>query len=89
MDILGWTKSVGEHLRGEVGNDECVETATTKLGDIHERLDGDVGVDGLGVLELADPCVFDGGNDDGATAPLCGFIRLEIVPKRFDDGLGA
>ena len=54
---------VGENLRGEVNNVECVDTIETQLEMIHGRLGGDFGVDDLVMPELAYPCVFDGVND--------------------------
>ena len=56
---------------------------------IHERLGGEIGVDGLGGPELVDTCVFDGINDESTAAAFGGFVQLEIVPQRFVDGLEA
>ena len=65
-----------------------MEPAATKLEMIHERLGGDVGVDGIGVLDITDPCVFDSVYYEGATAALGGFLELEIVTQIFVGGLG-
>ena len=56
---------------------------------IHERLVGDVGVDGIDVLELGDPCAFDGVDDEGAISAFGSFVQIETVPKRLVEGLGA
>ena len=80
---------VGEHLGGEVYNVERMETSATQLEMTHYRLGGDVGVDGLIVSKLADPCVVDVVDDEGATVAFDGFIQLEILPQRFLDGLRA
>ena len=55
---------------------------------IHDCLGGDVGIYGIGIPGLADPCVFDGVNDEDATAAFGGFVQLEIVPQQFVGGLG-
>ena len=36
-----------------------------------------------------DQCVFDGADDEGATAAFGGLVQLEIVPNLFVDGLGS
>ena len=72
---------VSEHLGGEVDNIERVDTAVTQLDMIHRRLGGDIIVDCLGVPEIADPCDFDGFNDEGATATFNRFVNIEIFPK--------
>ena len=56
---------------------------------IYERLGGDVSVDGLGVPELADPCVFVGVDDEGAETAFGGFVLFEIIPQQFVGGIGA
>ena len=55
---------------------------------IREHISGYVNIYGISVLELADPYVFDGVDDEGATAVFGGFVQLEIFPKIFVDGLG-
>ena len=65
-----------------------VETSTTQLEIIHERIGGNVDVYGLVVPELVDPCVLEGDDDEGVTAVFCGLVQLEIVPQWFVDGLG-
>ena len=62
-------------------------TSVTQLEMIHGRLGGDVGIYGLGVLKITDPCVFDGVNDEGVTATFSSFLLIEIVPKQFWDGI--
>ena len=84
IDVLGDTQCitvVGEHLRGEVDNVKRVDPAATKLEIIYERLGGDVGADGLGVPEPADPCVFGSVSNEGLTAAFGGFAQIEIVPQ--------
>ena len=39
------------------------------------------------MLEIADPCVLNGVNDEGATATFGRFVQLEIVLERFVDGI--
>ena len=56
---------------------------------IYERLGGDVGVDGLGVLDLTDQFVFESADDKGVTAAFGGLVQLEISPNLFVDGIGA
>ena len=72
---------VGEHLGGEVDNIERVDTTVTQLDMIHRHLGGDIRVDGLGVPEIADPCDFDGVNDEGAIATFSRFVNIEIFLK--------
>ena len=66
-----------------------VETSTTQLEIIHERIGGNVDLYGLVIPELVDPCVLEGDDDEGVTAVFCGLVQLEIVPQRFVDGLRA
>ena len=61
----------------------------TKLEMIHERFGGDVGIYGISIPDLTDPCVIYGVNNEGATATFVGFVQLEIVSQQFLDGLGA
>ena len=56
---------------------------------IHGLLGGDVGVDGLGVPELDNPCVLNRFDDEGTTAQFGGLVQLEIVSQQFVDGIGA
>ena len=62
-------------------------TSETQFEMIHGRLGGDVGIYGLGVPEITDPCVLDGVNDEGVTATFSSFVQIEIVPKQFLDGI--
>ena len=73
---------VGEHLGGEVDKVERVDTAATQLEMIHGRLGGDIGMDGIGMTEISDPCFFDVFNDEGVTATFSSFVHIDIVPKR-------
>ena len=45
---------------------------------IHGRLGGDVGIYGLGVPEIKDPCVLDGVNDEGVTSTFGSFVYIEM-----------
>ena len=54
---------------------------------IHGRLGGEIGIYGLGVIDITDPCIFDGVNDEVVTATFSSFVHNEIVPKRFWDGI--
>ena len=78
---------VGENLGGNFDNVESVDTSVTQLEIIHGRLGGDVSIDGLGVSDIKYPCVLDGVNDEGVTATFSSFLQIEIVPKRFLDGI--
>ena len=92
IDVLGGarcTTIVGQHLRDEVDNIERMETYETQLEMIHERLGGDVGVDGLSMPDLADPCLLGGIDDEGATAVFGSLVELEIVPHQFVGDLGS
>ena len=55
---------------------------------IHERIGSEVCIDGIGVLELADPCVLNIFDYEGVTAKFGGLVQIEIVPQIFVDGLG-
>ena len=74
---------VGENLGGDINNVERMETAVMKLDMIHERLGGDAGVDGIGMPELADPCVLNSVDYEGTTAAFVSFVQLEIMPQIF------
>ena len=50
---------------------------------------GDVGVYGLGVIELTYPCVLYGVNYEGVSAAFGGFVHIEIVPQQLVGDLGA
>ena len=78
---------VGEHVRGYFDNVERMYTSVTQLEMIHGHLGDDVVIDGIGVPEITDPCVFDGVNDEGVTATFSSFVKIEIVPKQFWDGI--
>ena len=39
------------------------------------------------MMEIADPCVLNGVNDEGATAAFGRFVQLEIVLERFVYGI--
>ena len=80
---------VGDHLRDAVNNIEHMETSATQLEIIHDCLGGDVGVDGIVIPELTDPCVLDGVNDEGAKVAFGGLMQLEIMQQIFVDSLGA
>ena len=80
---------VGEHIGGEADNVDRMETELTQLEMTHELLGGGVGVDGIGVLDIADPCVCGGVDNEVTTAVSVGFIQLEILPQNFVNGLGA
>ena len=54
---------------------------------LHERVGGNVVVDGIGVPELSGPCVIDGVDDDGATATFGGLVQLEIIQQQFVDDI--
>ena len=56
---------------------------------IYERLGGDVGIYGLDMPELMDPCVLNGVNDEGTKAVFGDLVHLEILPQQCLDGLGA
>ena len=64
-----------------------MDTSATQLENIYGCLGDDVGIAGLGVPEITDPCVFDGVNDEGVTATFSSFVKIEIVPKQFWDGI--
>ena len=78
---------VGENIGGNFDNVESVDTSVTQLEIIHGRLGDDIGIDGISVPEIADLCVFDGVNAEGATATFSSFVHIEIVPKQFLDGI--
>ena len=56
---------------------------------INKRLGVDVGVDIIIVPELADPCVFNGVNNEGKKYTFGDFVQLEIVPQQFVEVPGA
>ena len=56
---------------------------------IHERLGGDVIVDGIGVPKLANLCILNGVDDEGTKSALGRFVQLEIMPQQFVDSLRA
>ena len=62
-------------------------TVTTQLEMIHGRLGGGIGVDDIGVPDLADPCIFDGVNDEFVTATFSSLVHIENVPRQFVDGI--
>ena len=66
-----------------------MEASATKLEVVHEYLGGDVGVYGLGMTELVDPCVLDGIDDEDAETMFGGFMELEIVPHQLVEVLGS
>ena len=64
-----------------------MDTSATQLENIYGCLGDDVGIAGLGVPEITDPCVFDGVNDEGVTATFSSLVHIENVPKQFVDGI--
>ena len=66
-----------------------MEASATKLEVVQEYLGGDVGVYGIGMTELVDPCVLDGIDDEDAETMFGGFMELEIVPHQLVEGLGS
>ena len=68
--------TVVEHLGGEVCNVDHVDPAATQLEMIHYYLGGYSVIYGLGMLELADPCIFGGVDDEGVAAVFGRFLKI-------------
>ena len=62
-------------------------TTESQLEMIHEPLGGNVGIDCLVMTNLADPYVFYGVNNEGATTVFGSFMQIEVVPKKFVDSI--
>ena len=89
IDVLGdalCITIVGEHLKGEFDNTNRVDTAATQLEMSHKRLGGGIDVDGLGMLKIADPCVFGSIDDEGVIATFGGFVTAICGQSWYSNG---
>ena len=48
---------------------------------VHKGLGGDIGVYGLSMTEIIDPCVLDGVDDEGLADSFGGLVHIVIFPQ--------